>query len=123
MRLYHYACHHERALLLREGMIRPWSQRFLGWSDALCWFTDLAVPTRAALGLNEDECDRTAYRFTIDNETWIVPWREYRAEVHPAAIEAVEGVAGALPNRWWVSEHPVILHSGAVRTRQIEVAR
>lgn len=100
--LYHYTCgDHGGPLIAEAGEVRPGS-----WG--LAWFTDLAVPDRAALGLQGPlaRCDRTRYRFRATEEEHLVPWVAVRRN-HPKVAALLEATPGVRLMHWWVSTRPV----------------
>lgn len=106
MRLYHYTCHHARAKILREGLIKP-NERSYGH---LLWLTDLDKPDVLALGLTSFmlRCDRTAYRVGMETDI-AVPWTQWAHDNKvPTVIRLVlDGNPGAQPLHWWVSTEEI----------------
>ncbi len=116
--LYHYTCeHYVRDILWKaRGTLRPLLE-----TDAervfvlpVVWLTDVDVNSAedaATLGFAprpEVTCDRTSYRFIVNDLQGVQSWLEWAklhnvSQIHRAQLE----VDGSDPSSWWVSEHPV----------------
>lgn len=103
MRLYHYTCSHSRAKILLDGILKPNERSY----RRLLWLTDLEVPHVQGLGLTSFmlRCDRTEWRVTVNTEI-AERWTEYahRMRVEWPIRQVLDGVPGAQPLHWWVSE-------------------
>lgn len=113
MRLYHFTCDHMARGIRRTGKLMPNRSPF--WGDTrLVWLTDLAVPDKHGLGLNNQSglltCNRTECRFITDAAA--VPWLRSTARKHlPATLRtALEG--GRLPEHWWVTDVAIAVREG-----------
>ena len=106
MALWHYTCDHGREGIGAVGVVRPTMQPILGVS--LAWFTDMAAPDRAALGLTSTviACDRTRNRYRVLDPARCEPWWQWcrRMTVPRSRRELLEAAPGAAPAHWWVSE-------------------
>jgi hypothetical protein len=89
-------------------MLTPWPQPFLG-GVALVWLTDLAVPDRAALGLESVTltCDRTACRYVVKDTSTCVPWLQWAARL-PLRLRSLLETEGRKPAHWYISEQAVL---------------
>lgn len=108
--LYHFTCDRGRAGIAASGLM-VWPRKRLG-TKPLAWFTDLAAPSREALGLTSTvlSCDRMRYRFRLVRGPKLVPWSEYLQTATAEDRELAEMLAmapGAQPEHWFVSPTPV----------------
>jgi hypothetical protein len=107
-RLYHYTCgSHGRTGIEATQVVRPWPQPLLRTS--LCWFTDLELPIRYALGLTSHTlcCNRTEFRVSVDTKgTPIMPWWHWCHNTVDPVIRDIYEDTG-MPMHWWVSEQPI----------------
>lgn len=90
--------------ILADGMLlRP------NPHTGLLWLTDLPKPDRAILGLTSHTllCDRTEYRFTVE-EGAMLRWVDWcRTNRVPRVLrDSLEG-PGTKPLHWWVATEPV----------------
>ena len=108
MSLWHFTCADHGLPGIREtGELRPNELAAL----PLVWLTDLAVPSRDALGLTSWSlsCDRTEVRVPVPAHPAIEPWWTWRRahpELRPWA-ELLEAALGARPAHWLVSASPL----------------
>lgn len=109
MTLYHYTCDHSVERIRRDGFLRPNRHPSLG--ARLVWLTDLDTPDRDALGLTSQfiTCDRTKHRFTVADESFVVPWTEWAREHKVSHLVRDYLEQFGLPRHWFVSEHHVVV--------------
>lgn len=114
--LWHYTCEHGRAGLGNSGTVLPpvMQDRFDPRMAALhapgwAWFTDLAVPQRAALGLTRYvvSCDRIVHRYRVTDTTDVHRWLDVRRRMPARWRDDLESEPGARPAHWWVAAGPV----------------
>lgn len=122
MNLWHYTCRHSMLVLgTGRAELQPaWDL----YDDAgrtalpsehrpiaeLVWLTDLETPVAEALGLTRNlvRCDRTGYRYRVDDDRApILRYVSVRRNLPPYARRALETAPGAMPMHWWVSSKPV----------------
>ena len=107
-KLFHFTCDHGLRGLGRTGRVRPRLQPFVNLT--LAWFTDLPDPEPEEVGLTSStlSCNRLEYRYTVDDETDIVPWLDVvrTVPVDPAFWSTFH-LPPAQPDHWFVSFVPV----------------
>ncbi len=104
--LYHYTCPHgRRGIELDGGLLRP-NRRAL---VRAVWATDLAAPDVTGLGLTRQliTCDRTAYRYVVEQPNPFVHYPRARLGMPASWRDAIEELPGALLMHWWVCFSPV----------------
>lgn len=115
--LWHFTCHHGATAIGPSGYVLPASQHSPAamagmpedwrWMAELAWFTDLSVPDVMALGLTRRivRCDRTRFRYRVQDNSLCVPWLDVLPTLPRRATELSRDYG--LPGRWWVSREPV----------------
>lgn len=108
MSLYHFTCDHGHRKI--DGFVIPATfldQRLIGTPGEYAWFTDLGIPIREALGLTSTilDCDRTAHRYRVVDDSAVAPWVEARRTYTWGAD--LERAPGARPMHWFVATEPV----------------
>jgi hypothetical protein len=106
--LYHYTCDHGRAAIGEAGELLP-AYRLTDavpehwWPARFVWLTDLRVPDRYALGLNQVtlKCDRTTHRYRATDERGVVPWIEARKGFRRSR-HLLEDAPGVMLRHWYV---------------------
>lgn len=130
--LWHYTCDHGRDKIGDIGFVRP---GFLiarpgtlpPVHSQWAWFTDLAVPDAAGLGLtmNTIRCDRTVHRYRVLDPTVSVirPWVDVRRSVTSEIRKGLErDPDGVLPEHWWVCRFPVRCAYDPIREAAADVS-
>lgn len=114
--LYHYTCHHGHDGITDRGHVLParlldttlpWDD--MPWTMSFAWFTDMAVPTREALGLTSHliKCDRTLHRYRVLDDAFVEWWPSFARPLSAHMRAELEQAPGARPSHWWVSTAPV----------------
>lgn len=120
--LYHYTCEHGHADIEKAGGILKSSALLVDnpRADPLLWLTDIDWPFRDALGLTMDmiSCDRTKFRYRIDNTEHIHPWLEFRKEMRPEYVWPLELAPGVTPGNWFVTTLPTFAIYDPVEDRR-----
>lgn len=110
--LFHFSCQHGFGGITRSGCrVVPVTQFAMPGRPRLSWFTDLGELTADdvyALGLQSEHlrCERWSHRFTVTDDTGIIPWKEWLA-ANPLPLDFVSAFTmGRRPARWFVSDTP-----------------
>ena len=120
--LFHYTCDHgDDAITAAGGMLAPNPNYNLPGAPRLLWCTPEPTADADALGLTSHtlSCDRTRYRWRLDDPNPAVPWvqwlREQPRDVRRAARHRLPGS----PLLWWVSLTPVHATRSPILTAEL----
>jgi hypothetical protein len=112
--LWHYTCAHgaDGIDTTRTPAAAPGRRLVRPGLDGYVWATDLDHPVPDALGLTNHltHCDRTEFRYRIDDleaVAYFRPWLIERRTADPLRVEALESSPGAMPRHWFVATTPV----------------
>ena len=111
VQLFHFTCRHSAAQIRKEGLIRP--HRLFGqhWMPRLTWLTDDPDASHESLfgkpvPTSELACDRTEFQFVVEVLAGAMPWRQFVRE-HPSMSDVARALAlapGVDHQRWWVTQ-------------------
>ena len=108
--LYHFTCaDHGYPGIARSREIRPYPHLKLPTWPPVVWLTDLARPSRDAVGLTSARltCDRLAVRLTVEAPE-AVPFAEARRRWRIPLDAFLDLTAYGDPAHWYVSQEPIV---------------
>ena len=123
MSLYHFTCvDHGHPAIQASGVLRPNLHRLLPELGPIVWLTDLAEPTRDAVGLTSVHlsCDRLAVRYelrqgAVADLQW---WPFVRERCAPNVVADLQRFG--LSSHWWITGKPVPLETALIGWRKME---
>jgi hypothetical protein len=108
VRLWHFTCADSRDKIDAAGVLIPNAHPW--FPVPLVWLTDLEdAPAEVLFGYPTGQlvCDRSQYRYEVEDVSLAVPWHRYARGLHRTVRERAESVPGSMPAHWWVSDRPV----------------
>lgn len=100
--LYHYTCMHSAYSIKLDGFtLRP-------GLDGYLWLTDLDIPDRRGLGLTSYmlKCDRTQFRFAVDEPVEVDRWLAVRKSFPVELVRLLEASPHVLLAHWYLTTRP-----------------